>query len=159
MPKGSPKSSKKVPKDFPKGPQDFPRMAKGLAKGAQRLPRDLHTSPRLPQKPQRPPQWYKKVSKDLPKGPKDQAGGEYLRWFPPYPPSAGARPDEIALLDRTRPSKIDDSCVFWTHLEQFPRLVLVMYLTWPRRVPKGSPKGSKKDVLEGDFEGKGGGNT
>ena len=60
------------------GPQGYP-------KGAPRAPK---RRPRVPQG----------LPKDVPKG--DFEGrGEYLRWFPPYPSSAGAGLPEIAVWD------------------------------------------------------------
>ena len=78
--------------------------------------------------------------------------GEYLRWFPPYPSSAGARPDERALPKKNGPSKIDGSCVFWTHLERFPRPFLApvfdMSSKGAQRLPNASKK-APKDLPKG----------
>ena len=93
--------------------------------------------------------WPPRVLKGYPKGSKItpwdvilRVRGEYLRWFPPYmkkvPPGAGSG----AVCNLTGPSNIDDSYVFWTHLEQSGGSVLGI-------LEEGAPNSFLEVILEG----------
>ena len=97
-PQSLPKATQRPPKRYPKVAQRVPKLLQrsqgtptcsqkepqDLPNGTQRSPKGFHNSPKRPQRP----------STRIPK-----ARGEYLRWFPPYPSSAGAGLSESSRLD------------------------------------------------------------